>query len=104
MIQIDYCRAGNRHRLTIEGHAGYAEYGQDIVCAGVSAVSFALLEYLGECGANIDDFTGDTGKLAIKCVGGDGTSHAFAMALCGYRRIAQNYPQCVEVHITAESG
>lgn len=104
MIQISYCREGHRHRLTVEGHAGYAEYGQDIVCAGVSAVSFALLEYLQECSAEITGVTGETGKLAITCMGGDGSDHAFGMALCGYRKIAENYPRYVEVHITAKSG
>jgi len=29
---------GNIHALTVEGHSGYAEHGQDIVCAGVSAL------------------------------------------------------------------
>lgn len=27
------------NRLTIEGHAGYAEPGKDIVCAGVTALT-----------------------------------------------------------------
>ena len=29
-------------RLTLEGHAGYAPAGQDIVCAAVSALMLAL--------------------------------------------------------------
>jgi len=30
-------------RLSVDGHAGCGEYGQDIVCAGVSALTQALL-------------------------------------------------------------
>ncbi|AFM43095.1 putative ribosomal protein [Desulfosporosinus acidiphilus SJ4] len=32
---------GRIHGFEISGHAGYAEAGQDIVCAGVSALSIA---------------------------------------------------------------
>ena len=32
----------NRLRMEIEGHAGYAEEGKDIVCAGASALVDAL--------------------------------------------------------------
>ncbi|MGJ0848178.1 ribosomal-processing cysteine protease Prp [Tissierella praeacuta] len=34
---------GNYHRYEVEGHAGYAEYGKDIVCAGVSAITQSAL-------------------------------------------------------------
>ena len=30
------------HRITLDGHAGYAESGKDIVCAGISALLFAV--------------------------------------------------------------
>ena len=32
-----------RHHIRIEGHAGAAPKGEDLVCAGVSALGFALL-------------------------------------------------------------
>ena len=32
--------------MTASGHAGFAPNGQDIVCAGVSALSYAAAEYL----------------------------------------------------------
>ena len=35
-------------RLRISGHAGYAEAGKDIVCAGVSTLYGTLLEELDE--------------------------------------------------------
>lgn len=33
----------NRNGFNIQGHAGYAEFGKDIVCAGVSALLQGLL-------------------------------------------------------------
>lgn len=31
-------------RIEISGHAGYAEYGKDIVCAGVTALTQTLIQ------------------------------------------------------------
>ncbi|WP_434414568.1 ribosomal-processing cysteine protease Prp [symbiont of Argiope bruennichi] len=33
-------------KISVSGHAGFNSYGNDIVCAGVSAVTFGFLEYL----------------------------------------------------------
>lgn len=42
MINITYHRKYNR--VTIDGHADYAPKGEDIVCAGVSALAMTLGE------------------------------------------------------------
>ena len=46
------------NRLTIEGHAGYAEPGKDIVCAGVTALTQTLIK-------SIEDLTEDKIKYDI---------------------------------------
>ena len=104
MIHINYCREGDRHRLAVDGHAGYAEHGRDIVCAGVSAISFALLGYLQQCGAEAAEISGVSGSLTIDCRGGERVAGAFDMALCGWLQIAKNYPHCLEVYIAAQGG
>ncbi len=45
MIKAAICRSdtGRIKSFTISGHALYAEHGNDIVCAGVSAVSFGAV-------------------------------------------------------------
>lgn len=42
MITVKVIRNDDRKisEVIIEGHAGYAEYGYDLVCAAVSAISF----------------------------------------------------------------
>lgn len=40
MIRVEYRR--KYHTLTVSGHAGAAPFGEDIVCAGVSALVNAL--------------------------------------------------------------
>ena len=47
MIQVNILRDRNEvvKGIDINGHAGYAEYGQDVICAAVSApVSYTHLD------------------------------------------------------------
>ena len=103
MIRINYCREGDRHRLAVDGHAGQAPRGHDIVCAGVSAISFALIGYLQQRETEAQ-ISGGAGSLAIDCRGDERAASAFDMALCGWLQIAANYPHHVEVYIATEGG
>lgn len=96
MIRVDYTRKGNYHTLTVHGHAGYDDTGRDIVCAGVSAISYALLGYLHHAGCVVADAKTESGDLGIACWGGEA---AFDMAMIGYLQIERQYPRNVEVHI-----
>ena len=40
---INRTKSGSIQSFTISGHAGFAAHGSDIVCAGVSAVSFGAV-------------------------------------------------------------
>jgi uncharacterized protein len=42
-MTIKRTKAGFIHSFTLEGHAGFASRGEDIVCAGASAVSFGTV-------------------------------------------------------------
>jgi len=50
--------------FTIKGHAGFAEYGSDIVCAAVSAIAYTALGALDEL-AGVRNYTEREGY--IKC-------------------------------------
>ena len=50
MTEIHYQRTGEKVRISVVGHAAYNP-GNDIVCAGVSAITFQLLGVL----ADLDD-------------------------------------------------
>lgn len=104
MIRINYCREGDRHRLTVDGHAGYAPAGSDIICAGASAISFALLGYLQQCDTEMTECDVRPGSLTVDCRGGERVAGAFDMALCGWLNIAANYPHHVKVYISAQGG
>lgn len=47
MVRVEVWSQGGRiERFQVTGHAGYAEHGQDIVCAGVSALVQTTLKAL----------------------------------------------------------
>ena len=49
MISVVITNAGRRRALEMQGHAGFSQKGEpDIVCAGCSAVVYALLGMDGE--------------------------------------------------------
>ena len=84
MIRV---RAGER-RITVSGHAGHAPVGQDIVCAAVSALMYALAGYLEE--------TEQAARSDIRRGYAD-CGAAFALVRCGMEQLAAAYPGCVEM-------
>ena len=98
MIYIHCHRDASHHRLHITGHAGYAPEGSDIVCAGVSALSMALLAYLQSLQVDTEDFLCRKGELKFRCESDDVIDTAMDVALTGYRILAGMYPEYVEVH------
>lgn len=93
--------------LQVYGHAGYAEAGRDIVCAGVSALAQALAAYAEEYGGCAHRFDGDGGDPVL-IVGMDPKSPsaylhyaAFRVVQHGLAAMAERYPE----HITlAQAG
>ena len=81
MIRV---RAGER-RITVSGHAGYAPAGQDIVCAAVSALTYALAGYLEETGQAARS---DIRRGYADIEGAKGCGAAFALVRCGMEQLA----------------
>lgn len=104
MIRISYVSAGNRHRLVIEGHAMSDEHGKDIVCAGVSAISFALMGYIRSTDAEIAEISFCSGNVNLDCSGDERIQAAFDMAMTGYANIANHYPRNVVIYIASNGG
>lgn len=90
MIRV---KAGER-RITVSGHAGYAPAGQDIVCAAVSALTYALAGYLEETGQAARS---DIRRGYADIEGAKGCGAAFALVRCGMEQLAAAYPDCVEM-------
>ena len=101
MIIARYEKDGDLHNLSVNGHAGYASKGQDIVCSGVSAIVYALIGWLenNEENAVFTSIDEGNGEVTIACEGNENTATAFYMAAIGIDNIANTYPAHVTIDI-----
>lgn len=101
MVDAKYTVDENRYTLTILGHANYAEYGKDIVCAGVSSLVQALIGWLEENSWKAENVNVDTqnAEYIISCEGGEEISAVFYMTALGLEQIAHSYPDHVQIDI-----
>lgn len=101
MIVVDIDKQG----ITVDGHAGYADSGHDIVCAAVSVLVQTLV-------VSLDEFTDDRithvhhdGHMKIDYKGlserGQLLIDSFFIGICG---IANAYPEYLTIAGRALSG
>lgn len=100
MITARYTKEDNTHNLTVYGHAGYAEKGSDIVCAGVSAIVQALIGWIENNPeyAVIVSVDERNGEVIAEC-SGEGLDDVFMLTAIGLEQIANTYPDNVSIDI-----
>lgn len=100
MIHVTY--DGN-YALTVVGHAGQAPAGQDIVCAGVSALVGSLAKMLQQ---NRDQcqrlgilLEQGCGRITVQPSSEfeEGCRRAFETVLCGLEQIVEQYPSYIRL-------
>lgn len=101
MVRATYTVDEDTHALTVLGHAGYAEYGRDIVCAGVSSLVQALIGWIEEnyYKANCISVAPKEGEVIISCEGGEDVAAVFYMTYIGLAQIADCYPDHVQIDV-----
>ena len=85
--------------ITVEGHAEYAEKGQDIVCAAVSAITCALMEWV-RVNDNLtphSDVVQRDGYVRVFFSNPWAWEDVREFAVMGYRMIADAYPDHVKI-------
>lgn len=105
MIQVVYHR--NFQRLTITGHAGAAEQGEDLVCASASILAYTLAANV----ANMAD-NGQVREPVMKMNEGDteiscnprhnlkaSVTLVFDSVCVGFELLAHDYPQYISYKI-----
>ena len=99
MIKVSFSRSADGFSFDAFGHAGYSDSGDDIICAAVSGIVYALAGYLiNECnGAVVKALR--PGAASFRC-GGDGEA-AMRMAYIGLLQLALTYPDFVSVRCDA---
>jgi uncharacterized protein YsxB (DUF464 family) len=105
-VKFTYDRDKRECSLTVDGHAGQAEMGKDIVCASASILAFTIAQVV-----TLMDRHGDleepptldleNGDATIVCRAKDDYLFAelmqdFFVIKTGYQLLAYNYPQYVE--------
>ena len=84
--------------ITISGHAGYAPAGQDIVCAGVTAVLQTLIESIKGLTRDSPKYVAGPGicKIELKDLSEESKLlvDSFFIGLC---RIAEGFPDHVRI-------
>lgn len=109
MIRIRVTRRGDGLELQAVGHAGYAPRGQDVVCAGVSALLYGFVAYLEAlssvataeghvCGRETLSWeaTEGDGELRVRTRGeASRVLEGFSAVEAGIRLIAGAYPHLV---------
>ena len=108
MIQIRVRQTSDGLKVTAVGHAGRGPRGQDIVCAGVSALLYGFIAYL-ETLSPIATAEGGGECPQLTCSEGDGILRVTTRGLggadtlgwhvteAGLRLIASAYPTCVSL-------
>lgn len=87
-----------KDKITVSGHAGYAEAGKDIVCAGVTALTMSLVKSLNDLTDDKIEYEISPGRVDIHCgnlsEAGMLLVDSFFIGIC---QIADEFPDHVRI-------
>ena len=91
-------------QVTVDGHADYAEHGSDIVCAGVSAVVFGLINAVDELDEDvlfdISASEDETGHLTYRSLKSTEKEQLLLSAMMvALKTIEENYSDYITIEI-----
>ena len=106
MIRVTFTENDNNLSLRLEGHAGYAEIGNDIVCASATILAGTVAQLVMEADHKGDlesapEIKLEPGDSLISCKPTEETmdkmKNIYSFAKTGYVVLAYNNPQYVEL-------
>lgn len=106
MLTVTFEKEGKKLTLKVEGHAGQAEIGHDIVCAATSILTYTvaqIVKYEADKGGFKDSpiISLKEGDSIVSCEPSDEKYaeilHSYYVARVGYMLLAHNFPQYVEL-------
>lgn len=114
MIDVKFGKSedGKSLVLTLHGHAGQAEKGQDIVCSAASILAYTAAQTvvaMHEEGKlqKKPNIKLDSGDIRIVCKPHEEAFpealHAYSVVQIGYRLLELTYPECVSLTMFGES-
>ena len=91
--------------IKIRGHAGYAPRGQDVVCAGVTALTQTLVESIEGLTGNEIKYDMSPGRVDIEIKDPDEDAQLLMDSFfVGAEMIADEFPEYVRVEIRNDLG
>lgn len=111
MVKVTIAKGENFLSLRLEGHAGYAGIGKDIVCASCSILAYSVAnivmeEALKGSFSSEPEVRMESSFASIYCEttkdSHERLLHAFRTAEVGYRLLSHSYPQNVEFKIVGK--
>ena len=106
MLKVIFEDTDNKLTLKLDGHAGQADIGHDIVCASCSILAYTVAQLVKVAEAqgdlkNAPEIKLESGDAIISCEPIDearnGLLAAYMFAETGYNLLAHNYPQYVDL-------
>lgn len=86
--------------LTISGHAESAEYGQDLVCAGISSIAFGLCNALSDI-AGLDTIQAENNMISIRSEEqSDLVQVILETGIIQFRTVEMSYADYIDIKIT----
>lgn len=106
MLKVTFEKDGRELKLKIEGHAGQADIGHDIVCSACSILAYTVAQLV-----NTADAVGDlkeppviklnSGNAVVSCLPTEEvyatTLGIYMFAEVGFKLLAHSFPQFVEL-------
>jgi uncharacterized protein YsxB (DUF464 family) len=85
--------------VTTKGHANFAEYGKDIVCAGVSAIMVGGLNSIIEMTGVTPKYSMNEGYLSLEVAADELTQQIVRVMLIQLKSIQESYPKNVHIEM-----
>lgn len=98
MTRVTLNKEDNCWHLIVYGHAGYAEAGNDIVCAGISTLTFTLMNYIGQYDQIWKDITRIPPAIEAWVESTPEIDEIMNFVITGYHLIEEQYPQYIKVN------
>ncbi len=104
MITINFKKSnGSWKSFQSKGHAGYAQSGSDIVCAGVSALLYTTVNMIYEQLKVDSNFIQDEDGMSFEVYDIDDRTDLLIESLFqGLIAIDRSYPEYIEIYIKEE--
>lgn len=107
MTSVDIGRVNNAVIISVAGHAGYSDNGNDVVCAAISAITQSLLQALkifeneNKCIVTKAEIREDVGAAFFSFISMSETETdaILTMAIAGYKMLENTYPKNILINL-----